>query len=81
MKVLLKKGKNKSEHRSAPIGIKMSEWVNCLWYLRKSKGSTDDLMKTSRSGAIPESQPIIKIEKCFAGFFVRDWGRLAPKAP
>ena len=59
----------------------MREWVNCLWYFRKRRGSTGDLMRTSRSGAITESHPMIKIEKCFAVFFVRDWGRLAPIAP
>ena len=49
----------------APIGMKIKECVNCLWYSNFNKGSDADLMKISRSGAKPAKHPTIDPTKIF----------------
>ena len=41
-----------------PNGIKTNECVNCLWNSKNSKGSSDERIKISKSGAKPDNNPI-----------------------
>ena len=40
-----------------PIGAKNKECVKCLWYSIKRSGSFSDLIKISKSGAMPPIAP------------------------
>ena len=67
---------NKSQKKDAqikpPIGINIRECVNCLWYSRNKRGSLFDLMKISRSGAMPDKKPMRATTHNLELFFTMD---------
>jgi len=80
LKDLLTRGKIKRATIKAPKGIKKSEWVNCLWYSRDKRGSVDDRINTSKSGANPDTSPIILILKILF-LLATDCAKATPTVP
>ena len=72
--------KKRIEHINQPKGIKISECVNCLWNSRNNRGSSEDLIKISKSGNIPEKKPKMPAKRTNF-FFEKDWGSATPSKP
>ena len=66
---------------SPPNGIKINECVNCLWNSKNSKGSSEDRIKISKSGAKPDNNPIKATtnKECF--FLEITWEAVEPIMP
>ena len=73
-------GYNNNDKSIAPIGINNKEWVKCLWYSIKSKVSSSDLIKISRSGIAPPMAPQ-NADILSEFFFEKDDAKLAPNKP
>ena len=77
---LFTRGNTRRDTIREPKGIKISEWVNCLWNSRNKIGSVDDPIKTSKSGANPARKPIRPTLKILLLLEV-DCAKTAPTVP